>query len=1019
MNDKRCPHSTRVFSNPLVHHSLVTWIVATVFLFGLTSRSSFGQDQAPDYSSELPRLAPLDPHDALRSFHVAEGFRIELAACEPIVVDPVALAFDADGRLFVVEMRGYSEDADLNLGRIRLLEDRDGDGRYDQSTVFAEGLSWPTAITCYDGGIFVAAAPDLIYLRDTNDDGRADQRRVIFRGFGRDNVQGLVNTLTWGLDNRIHGATSSSGAALALVESADAPLVSLRGRDFAWDPRTFAVGATSGGGQHGMSFDRWGDKFVCSNSDHLQQIMYEDRYLEQNQFATPRPARVSIAADGPQADVFRTSPVEPWRIVRTRLRVQGQVPGPIEGGGRAAGYFTGATGILRYRGDQFDNRYLDYAFVCDVGSNLIHRKQLTDTGIQYRGERVDEASEFVTSDDIWFRPVQLANAPDGSIFVLDMYREVIEHPLSLPPVIKRHLDLTSGRNRGRLYRIVPTNFRYRPPERYSEFSSAELARLLEHANGWHRETASRLLYERQDRSVVPDLRQLLEHGRSAEARLHAMYALDGLDSLQVDDLTRGLRDSAAQVRRHAIRLAERRTDSHAPLADLLLQMIDDPSLDVRYQLAFSLAYVPPSDARLKALAALAEDAALAQGVGDRDAGNSLYQRMAVELAAGESAAALLQMLVGNRNVANSPDGQELLQSLAAQVRRRADVADVAAMAALLRSELQTTGGVTSASWCFELLRAGHPEWTDQLWASEAGRFVRSRLETLPNLALDNALPIARRVAAINWLPYLAWDSAEPAFRELLNASQPAEVHQAVFQALRSQSNAKVPALMWDRWSELSPRLRSEAVDLLLERRDWQAGLFQALSEKRLGRLDLSASQQQRLVQAVGAERWNAWLSAAGSLDSTSPSSWQSYAAKLTDAADTAAGRQIFRRACASCHQLDGEGHAIGPNLAAMQNRGPEAILANVLEPNREVNPQYLAYTLVTQDGRILSGMIRGETATSIELVSADNKAVTVLRSEIETLRSTGQSLMPTGLEQQITPAEMNDLIGYLMSIPSP
>ncbi len=492
---------------------LLTWCV-------MSRLGSLGAEEL-DFTDQLQRVPPRSPQAALRAFHLVDGFRIELAASEPLVVDPIAMSFDADGRLYVVEMRGYGENGAANLGRIRLLTDVDDDGRYDESTIFADGLSWPTAVTCANGGVYVTAAPDLIFLRDHDHDGIADERTAWFQGFGRDNVQGLVNTLTWGLDNRIHGATSSTGARLKQLLDPAQPPLELRGRDFAFDPRTHRLSPTSGGGQHGLSFNRWGEKFVCSNSDHIQQILYEDRYLERNPYMMPLPAHVSIAADGPQATVYRTSPVETWRVIRTRLRVSGVVPGPVEGGGTPAGYFTGATGITLYRGDAWPAEFLDYALVCDVGSNLVHRKRLLDQGIRYRAERVDNHREFLTSDDIWFRPVQLANGPDGALYVIDMYREVIEHPASLPPVIKRHLDLNSGRNLGRIYRIVPQGFVHPPQPQFSKLTTAELVPQLTNANGWQRETAARLLYERHDASVAADVRALLRQANRAEGRLRA------------------------------------------------------------------------------------------------------------------------------------------------------------------------------------------------------------------------------------------------------------------------------------------------------------------------------------------------------------------------------------------------------------------------------------------------------------------------------------------------------------------
>jgi putative membrane-bound dehydrogenase-like protein len=420
---------------------------------------------------------------------------MEQTAAEPLVHSPVAIAFDENGRMYVVEMIDYSEQDKEFLGAVRVLEDTDGDGRFDKSTVLADKLSWPTAIACYDGGVFVGAAPDIYYLKDTDGDGKADIRKTVFTGFGRSNVQGLFNSFLWGLDNRIHGATSSSGAQVVRADVKDAKPVVVSGRDFAFDPRTLELVPTSGGAQHGMSFDDWGRKFLSSNSDHIQLVMYEERYLARNKYLAASGPRASIAADGPQAEVFRISPVEPWRIVRTRLRMSAKVPGPVEGGGRAAGYFTGATGVTIYRGDAWPAEYRGQAFVGDVGSNIVHRKVLEPDGVGLVARRVDEKKEFVASTDIWFRPAQFANAPDGNLYIIDVYREVIEHPASLPPPIKKHLDLTSGRDRGRIYRVTHDGFKQRPLPRLGKATTAELVATLAHRNGWHRDTAARLLFE--------------------------------------------------------------------------------------------------------------------------------------------------------------------------------------------------------------------------------------------------------------------------------------------------------------------------------------------------------------------------------------------------------------------------------------------------------------------------------------------------------------------------------------------
>src|SRR5438067_3213603 len=544
--------------------SFCLWLACPALIVGLHVNPAVGQPKDSldrDYAGELPRIPPTEPADALKKFHVAPGFRIEQVAAEPLVADPVAVAFDENGRLYVVEMRGYSENKDEHLSRIRLLEDSDGDGKFDKSTIFVDGLAWPTAIFCWAGGVLVVDAPDIFYFKDTSGDGQADEQRKLYTGVGVANVQGLANSFQWGLDNRIYLAISGSGAELKRADDGQARPLSLRGRDIAIDPRTWEVTPVSGGAQHGLSFDDWGNRFVCSNSDHLQEVMYEDRYLARNPYiAAPSPRR-SIAADGPQADVFRTSPIEPWRIVRTRLRVSGITPGIVEGGGRPAGYFTGATGTTIYRGDAWPSPWQGLAIVGDVGSNLVHRKRLEPDGVGFIGRRIDEKSEFVSSSDIWFRPVQFANAPDGTLYILDMYREVIEHPASLPPIIKKHLDLTSGRDRGRIYRVVPDGFKQPPLPKLAEAGIELLVALLQHPNAWHRDTAARLLYERQDKTAVAPLEKLAIESQLPLARMHAMHALEGLNALSEKVLLPRLSDDHPGVGEHAVRLSEKRGSS--------------------------------------------------------------------------------------------------------------------------------------------------------------------------------------------------------------------------------------------------------------------------------------------------------------------------------------------------------------------------------------------------------------------------------------------------------------------------
>ncbi len=284
--------------------TLLNALLICVTCFGV-GRPPAATRSEPGSDIKLERVPPMSPQQSLESAEVAPGFRMELVASEPLVIDPIAMAFDESGRLYVVEMRDYSEQDKAYLGRIRMLTDTDGDGRYETSKVFVDHLSWPTAVTCYDGGLFIGDPPNIRYCKDTNGDGVADVNKVIFTGFSRTNVQGMMNSLQWGLDHRIYGTSSTTGGRVKrvvqgtldeVVRGSQGPAqqelrrpdnskpFDLHGRDFAINPKTLAMSPLTGGGQHGMSFNRWGDRFVCSNSDHLQAIVFEERYLARNPY---------------------------------------------------------------------------------------------------------------------------------------------------------------------------------------------------------------------------------------------------------------------------------------------------------------------------------------------------------------------------------------------------------------------------------------------------------------------------------------------------------------------------------------------------------------------------------------------------------------------------------------------------------------------------------------------------------------------------------------------------------------
>jgi putative membrane-bound dehydrogenase-like protein len=972
------------------------------FLLAMACQTGVGEE---DYAAELPRVPPTPPSATLHNFQVADGFQIQLIASEPLVTSPVAMEWDADGSLFVCEMRGYSEDRDEGISRISHLVDTDQDGVYDTSTIFADGLLWPTGLFPWNGGLFVGDAPNLYYLRDTDGDGKADNRETILTGFGTSNVQGLMNSFRWGLDNRIHIACSSTGGMIRHPDQPESAAINVRGRDIALDPRTGEFALTSGAAQHGMCFDDWGRKFVSSNSDHLQQVMYEDRYIGRNPLLQPAPARISVAEDGPQAEVFRTSPVEPWRIVRTRLRVSGKARGPIEGGGRAAGYFTGATGVTIVRGDAWPESFQGMAIIGDVGSNLIHRKRLHSDGLKWIGKRVDTNSELVTSTDIWFRPAQFANAPDGSLHIIDVCREVIEHPKSLPAEIKQHLDLTSGRDRGRLYRLAPKDYQHRPTPNLNASTDAELVQTLARPNAWQRETAARLLIERQSQATQ-SLRQLATESASPLGRLHALAVLDGLGQLNSETILSCLSASEPALRRFAIRMAER-VDVSDDLRTKLTTLASDPSIEVRYQLAFTAGSIPELN-KIEVLASI-----IRQNPTDR------WMQTAVQSSVGTGSGKLFAALL---TPPFDPGMHGFLTRLASQISQRDDEAEIR-LALTAVSDLSPTDGGFALPIIGQLLQSRSRSGSVLHRLASAGELtsiddkMQQMLAALEQVATDDSASVNVRASAIANLRYAGPQRISNVLPPLIDSRQPIEVQRAAMMTWGRFDSEEITSTLLDQWSGLSPSLRETASEILFSRPDRLKALLRAIlageipiSEVSRSRLQVAAKSNDLTIRELG----NQLLESSGSKNREEVVN--AYQIALQKEGDVDRGRKLFTTQCSNCHRLENHGHEIGPNLATVKARGADFILTNVLDPNREVNPQYLNYVALDVDGRTLTGMITEESATSITLQRAESAKDELLRVDIELLQSTGMSIMPEGLEEQLTPQAMADLIAYLMQV---
>jgi putative membrane-bound dehydrogenase-like protein len=984
-----------------------------LFAFGFAailavgSPAALAQNDDDELAKELPRIKPLTPEAALAAFQVHKGFRLELVASEPLVTDPVSVCYDADGRLYVVEMRGYPYPEESPTGYVRRLEDVDGDGRFDRSTVFVDGLSWPTGVVPYDGGVFVAVAPEIIYAKDTDGDGVADVKKVMFTGFSTQNVQGLLNGLLWGPDGWIYGVSGGNGGEIKNLTHPERRPVSVRGRDFRFKADGSAFEAISGGGQFGHSFDDWGHRFTCNNSNHIRQIVLPSWELERNPAYVAPAVLDDIAAEGPAAPVYRISPAEPWRVVRTRQRAadpeyRKRLP-PTEL--VATGFFTSATGVTIYRGDAFSAEYRGNAFIGDVGGNLVHRKTISKHGAEFLATRADQKVEFLSSTDNWFRPVNFANTPSGTLLVLDMYRETIEHPLSIPEPIKKHLDLTSGKDLGRLYELVPdAGLRRRRPA-LSGTKIDDLVPLLADNAAWWRETAQRLLIERNDPAAIPLLKALARKRPTALGRAHALWTLDVLGGLSDDDLLPAFVDVEPGVREQAARLAEGRISPGSPLLEPLLKLARDDDPMVRFQTAFSLGRAKDP----RAFDALAE-------IAQKDSGNRWTRAAVLSSVAGRPADLIDRLAEASHGFFGSAPGRAWLDDLTTLVGSE----NHSELVARVLARFSGPGNDPSEARAVVLgLGRG---------LKRAGGSLRTALQGSSGATLKPVFaraaavaagdgPVSARVDAAQLLGLGPVDLAFTTLPELLDARQPTSLQLAAIQTLAALSDRRVGSTLLGHWTSLSPSVRREAIEALFARSDRIEALLDVLEQKTIAPTEIDPARRKQLLSHSNASyRARAEKLLGPNMRPDRGAVIAEFRGALALAGDRQKGRLVFGKVCATCHRAEGVGTDVGANLATVTGRSPEDLLVHILDPNREVPPNYINYNVETTDGRIVTGIIAEESANAVTLKRAEGVTEVIPRARIESIASTGLSLMPEGLEKGLVTKDLADLIAYVRGI---
>lgn len=969
----------------------VGWLCSLLLL---TSGDVMGQ-----VASESANRAdgPLSPEESLRAFQLSdERLRIELVAAEPEVIDPVAMQFDAAGRLWVVEMGDYPfgpAPGQPPKSRIKLLQDNDRDGRFESAQIFADQLLFVTELQPWQDGLIVTMAGEVAFLRDKDGDGRMDERETWYRGFAQENSQLRANHPRLGLDGWIYVSNGLRGGAVANPRQPDQPAVPLAGMDFRFHPRTQAFEAITGVGQFGLTFDDFGNRFICSNRNPLMHVVLEERFIDRNPRYAPPAARHDVGLAGEQSRIYAVS--RAWTTSNLH-----------------AGQFTAACGVLVYRGAALPPDYYGNGVTCDPTGNLVHREVMRADGatFTYQSDSRMPPREFLASPDEWFRPVNLANGPDGALYVVDMYRAVIEHPDFMPDELKKRPDLLLGVDRGRIYRIVAKDAPPYAPVSLAQEANTELVKRLA-TPGWVSDTAFRLLYERQDQqpTVIAALEDLARNG-SAVAATKSLHLLQCLDVLRDEVLVGALESSNARVREQAVWLADTRAGDG--WRERVVARAGDADARVRFAVAMALAPVR-NEAEVAALETIA-----------RGAVRDIWTQRAVAIASGEHAGPLLVRLLQPR------PNQTLTTELAGALRELMGVAaagrQVAAMSASLSTICEWNAEMAPPALRRSLLvslveslgRGGMSLETVLPQASTTAREQFQRILSDSRGVLTGNGDLGDRIAAAQLLVFDPESESQLVqlvrYESSVTHQLPVELRLKILQGLARQPQVGLLRELLADWPRESPAFRRGLVEILLARPDRAHALLTAIEARQVKPNELEATASGRLLKHSQPDiRRQAEMLLASLVPADRQRVLEDYQPVLKMKADPVRGKLVFTKNCSTCHRIGDLGVNVAPDISDSRVKQPEQLLADILQPNRAIDNNYLSYTVVTTDGVTLTGVIASETGTSVTLRQQEGKDAVLLRTNIEELRSNGVSLMPEGLEKNIPPQDMADLIAFI------
>jgi putative membrane-bound dehydrogenase-like protein len=968
----------------------------------------------------------LPPDETVRQFKVADGFEVKVVAAEPDIINPIAMCFDERGRMWVVESFEYPKGAPAGKkprDRIKILEDTDGDGRADKITLFADGLNLATGIAVGHGGVFVGAAPDLLFLRDTDGDDRADTREVLLTGFGREDTHELLNTFTWGPDGWLygcHGVFTYSKVRAPDASESDTP-VPMNAAVWRYHPRTrrFEIFAEGTSNPWGIDFDGRGNMFLtCCVIPHMFHMIPGGRYIRQ--------AGANF------------NPYDFGQLNQISDHLHHEESGWAH------------AGCVVLEGDLWPKSLRGSVIFGSIHGNSIKRDTLAPNGSTFTASH---APDFLQSGDKNFRPVNQMIGPDGAIYVIDWCDQWPCH--QTPP------DLWD-KEHGRIYKIQRKGTEAKAPRDLRALSDAQLVQELKSPNPSVYRTALRLIDERRARSLSAELTRLAFEdpkeaassnsaaAGAAEQQLRALWALFLVGGFDESAATAALRHGSPAIRCWGARLigecaASNRgasgranasgLDVAALLSSLsrderwraLLEREDDAAF--RLQLAATCQRLGKSERLpiLKALALRDSDAA--------DAAIPLMLWFALEPTVATDRDRTLEWLHKD-----APTHKMIVNDLVPRVMRRLvatnSAENLAACVAFAAAEGDVNvrraalSGVVAG---LEGRRVAAPSnWGEaardlsrdsdmsvRLAVRRLGANFRdpAAIREAEQAALDAKLSEPERIEAIRCLAVAQLPQSLESLQKLLGAQGADELRREVLRALGGYNSPEIPGLVIEKWETLPESVRADAQTLLTGRKDWAHSLLDAIAKKQLEPGALSAPSAQRIVALKDPKLTEKLEKTWGSVRQQTPGEIDELIKQMrqvvtTGKGDAAAGRDVFEKKCAVCHKFNGQGADVGPDITGA-DRSVEYLLINILDPNRVVGQPYYTHVVATKGGRVITGKLVSETPTAVTLQGENNKLDVIARENIDDYTVKNVSVMPEGLPKDMSSEQFRDLIEYL------